>query len=113
MKKQKRKTESELPTWLIKARKKQSKVWNKLTKGRVWKTMNWKDKRIAEINKINKGGNAPDTEYGMEVYAIYDSEHESYEDFIQWYKPYIKQLEDSQTKSLKNIMEGLGWHEKV
>jgi hypothetical protein len=28
-------------------------------------------------------------------------------------KPYIKQLEDSQTKSLKNIMEGLGWHEKV
>jgi hypothetical protein len=32
MKKQKRKTESELPTWLIKARKKQSKVWNKLTK---------------------------------------------------------------------------------
>jgi hypothetical protein len=28
----KRKTESELPTWLIKARKKQSKVWNKLTK---------------------------------------------------------------------------------
>jgi hypothetical protein len=26
--------------------------------------MNWKDKRIAEINKINKGGNAPDTEYG-------------------------------------------------
>jgi hypothetical protein len=75
--------------------------------------MNWKDKRIAEINKINKNGNAPDTEYGMEVYAIYDSEHESYEDFIQWYKPYIKQLEDSQTKSLKNIMEGLGWHEKV
>ena len=49
----------------------------------------------------------------MEVYAIYDSEHESYEDFIKWYKPYIKQLEDSQTKSLKNIMEGLGWHEKV
>jgi hypothetical protein len=32
MKKQKKKTESELPTWLIKARKKQSKVWNKLTK---------------------------------------------------------------------------------
>jgi hypothetical protein len=28
----KKKTESELPTWLIKARKKQSKVWNKLTK---------------------------------------------------------------------------------
>ena len=32
MKTQKRKTKSELPTWLIKARKKQSKVWNKLTK---------------------------------------------------------------------------------
>jgi hypothetical protein len=32
MKKQKRKMGSGFPTWLAKNRKKQSKVWNKLTK---------------------------------------------------------------------------------
>ena len=32
MKKQKKKMGSSLPTWLAKSRKKQSKVWNKLTK---------------------------------------------------------------------------------
>jgi len=49
----------------------------------------------------------------MEVYAIYDSEHESYEDFKSWYKPHKKQLEQSRTKELKQIMKELGWYEQV
>ena len=75
--------------------------------------MSWKDKRINEINVLNKGRTDPNTEYGMEVYAIYDSEHESYEDFKSWYEPHKKQLEQSRTKELKQIIKELGWYEQV
>lgn len=42
--------------------------------------MNWKDKRIDEINESG-ATYSPNNEYFEEVYAIYDSKAETYEQF--------------------------------
>lgn len=71
--------------------------------------MSWKDKRIAEINKLTKGNSDPETPLGEEVYAIYDSDHSTYEEFHKDFIANKKINDDIRTKSIYKMMQDNGW----
>jgi hypothetical protein len=74
--------------------------------------MTWKDKRITEINKLAKGNSDPETPLGEEVYAIYSSNHATYDEF---YKDFLINKEINDAKQLENIykmMKDNGWNQQ-